>query len=394
MSAGTTVGVRTPAGHLLDRARTVAQTAAAHADDVDQLARFPHEAVAAMRTHRLLSACAPTADGGDGAALPDLLAVADTLARACASTAMIWAMHQIQLACLTRHGHTPALRAVTRDVCTGQLLLASATSEVGTGGDLRSSIAAVETHPAGRRITKQAATVSYGAHADGVLATLRRSPDAAPGDQVLVLLLAAETTLEPLSGWDTLGMRGTCSGGFTLRADVDAERVLPDPFGDIAAQTMVPYSHLLWSACWLGLADAALDRARQSLRRRARKSPADAAPAVSRLAHVASRLAVTRSAVDAAARHHTEPHTAEQAGSWPTAVGLNEIKYAASQTAVEVTLEALHLCGFAGYQERSALSVARHLRDALSAPLMISNDRLLSTNGAILVSGKTIDRPW
>ena len=48
----------------------------------------------------------------------------------------------------------------------------------------------------------------------------------------------------------------------------------------------------------------------------------------------------------------------------------------------------------AGYQERGPFSVARHLRDVLSAPLMVSNDRLLATNGGLLVTRKEDHRPW
>ena len=36
-------------------------------------------------------------------------------------------------------------------------------------------------------------------------------------------------SLEPLLAWDTLGMRGTCSSGFTLKASGEASQILPDP---------------------------------------------------------------------------------------------------------------------------------------------------------------------
>ena len=58
---------------------------------------------------------------------------------------------------------------------------------------------------------KQAPTVSYGANADDLFTTLRRAPDAEPGDQVLVLTKNDQTELEPMGSWDTLGMRATRS---------------------------------------------------------------------------------------------------------------------------------------------------------------------------------------
>ena len=76
------------------------------------------------------------------------------------------------------------------------------------------------------RFEKQAPTVSYGAHADDLFTTLRRAPDAEPGDQVLVLTKSGQAELEPAGTWDTLGMRGTCSPGFVVRAQFAPEQVL------------------------------------------------------------------------------------------------------------------------------------------------------------------------
>ena len=46
-------------------------------------------------------------------------------------------------------------------------------------------------------------------------------------DQVLVAFLKDDYTLEPLVGWDALGMRGTCSDGFKLVASGASEQILP-----------------------------------------------------------------------------------------------------------------------------------------------------------------------
>ncbi|MEU0479240.1 acyl-CoA dehydrogenase family protein [Streptosporangium sp. NPDC006013] len=378
----------------LSRARLAVETAAHHAADVDRNARFPAEAIAALREQRLLSACAPVEVGGDGAALGKLTAIAEVLAGACSSTAMIWAMHQIQLACLVQYGDTPELRRFTRRACAEQLLLASATSEVGTGGDLRSSIATLEPGDVGSTVDKKASTISYGAYSDGILATVRSGPDSAPNDQVLVLVLNHQAELEQLSEWDALGMRGTCSAGFRLRAPVSDGHVLPTPFERIANRTMVPYSHLLWAACWLGIAGSALGRARNLLRERTRRDSSGSAVALTRLAQATARLGAARSATTSAAAFFDRMDTPEDADAWATAIEINEVKYIASQTAVETTLEALAICGFPGYLEHGRYSVARHMRDVLSGPLMISNDRLLVTNGGLLLSIKDNRRPW
>ena len=76
-------------------------------------------------------------------------------------------------------------------------------------------------------------------------------------DQVLLVLLKADYTLERLQVWDTLGMRGTHSEGFTLRARAAAGQILPEPYERIHAQTMVPFAHILWGSVWAGIAAAA-----------------------------------------------------------------------------------------------------------------------------------------
>jgi acyl-CoA dehydrogenase len=72
--------------------------------------------------------------------------------------------------------------------------------------------------------------------------------------------------LEKTIGWDTLGMRGTCSGGFLLKAVGSPEQILPVPYGVIHTPTMVPASHLMWAGNWAGIAAGAVERARTFMR--------------------------------------------------------------------------------------------------------------------------------
>ena len=111
-------------------------------------------------------------------------------------------------------------------------------------------------------LEKNATVMSYGAEADAILTTARRSPDGAASDQVLVAVLKNDYRLERLSGWDALGMRGTCSAGFVLKASGDPEQVLPVPYQEIHARSMMPIAHLTWSGVWSGVAAGAVERAR------------------------------------------------------------------------------------------------------------------------------------
>jgi len=379
------------AGDVVESARRIAEAVAAPAADaVDRDARFPHEAMAALRDARMLGAFVPRELGGRGATIGELAASCELLGRACASTAMIYAMHQIEVVCLVRHGlSSPFFRDYLADLAHHEWLIASATSEIGVGGDLRRSICAVAREGPRIRVTKQAPVISYGEEADDILLTARRGPDAPPADQVLVLSRKAEMRLTRTGDWDTLGMRGTRSFGFTLDISGSADQIVPGPFAEIASQTMLPVSHVLWTSLWLGLATDAVGRARAFVRAEARRAPGTVPPAALRLAETVAELGTMRATVHGGLRdfeqHQDNPDALAGLGF---AIRMNNLKTSASRLAPEIVARALGVCGVSGYRCDSPYAVGRHLRDAYGAALMISNDRVLSANAAMLLVHK------
>ena len=102
---------------------------------------FPQEGLDSLRQQRLLGAQIPLAFGGDGALVSDVTHMC-TLGRACASTAMIFAMHQTKVACLVRHGAgNNCLENLMRPAAAEQMLETS--SEGQNGANMRFSAAAV-----------------------------------------------------------------------------------------------------------------------------------------------------------------------------------------------------------------------------------------------------------
>lgn len=309
------------------------------------------------------------------------------LGRGCTSTAMAYAMHQIQVGCILRHGQSSEwYRAYLRDLCEKELLIASATSELGVGGDLRTSKCAVESNGSGFRLEKQASVISYGEYADEILVTARRNPDAAPGDQVLVLVRKADYTLEKVGGWDTLGMRGTCSNGFVLRSHGVPEQILPVPFAEIASATMVAYSHVLWTGAWLGVGTEAVSRARKFIQGEARKTPGKMPPGALRLAEVTSKLHALRATVEDGRREYEKRlGNPDQLESFGFVVRMNDLKIATSELLVQVVHGCLGTIGIAAYRNDTKFSMGRILRDAYGAVLQINNDRMYGTNAQLLL---------
>jgi acyl-CoA dehydrogenase len=367
-----------------------AEVAAVHAADVDAKARFPSETIDALRAARVLSAPVPRELGGSGCSMMELALLCSTLSQACSASGMVLAMHYIEVACLARHGMgSDFFRGYMRGISDRQWLIASVTSEVGTFGDTRSSICAVEVEGQQFTLRKDATTVSYGAHADSLLVTARRAPDASNSDQVLVLLRAGDYTLTPSSNWDTLGMRGTCSPGGKLEARAGVEQILPGEFAESSAQTMVPYSHILWSSLWWGIAADAVSRAGAFVRGQARKNPGTVPPAAHQLAEATAQLQVMRSTWAQAAAEFDQttarPDGMQELLSMAWALKLNNLKVSASEAAPRLVHMALQIIGVLGYKNDSPFSVGRHYRDALSASLMISNERLMAKSASMLL---------
>src|SRR5579863_8512820 len=116
---------------LLAAVKAIATSIAApEAPDVDARARFPQATVAALRKARVLSAAVPLELGGAGCGMRELALLCATLGQACGSSAMVLAMHYIQVACMARHGlGSPFFRGYLQGLLEHQYLLASMTSE-------------------------------------------------------------------------------------------------------------------------------------------------------------------------------------------------------------------------------------------------------------------------
>lgn len=365
---------------------TVTRTAADHADDVDRDSRIPEEAVRALQAQAMMGLLVPAELGGPGRRMSQVAAVCHALGQSCGSSAMIFAMHQIQVACIVAHGaDSDWHRTLLRRICDQQLLLGSVTSEVGTGGNIHASICAIEAQDGRAQLQKQATTISYGARADALLITARRNPDAAANDQVMLVALQGDYELDKTSGWDALGMRGTCSEGFRVKFAGAEDQVLPVPFTDIAGQTMLPVSHLLWASVWLGIATGAVNRARLYLRQQVRER-GNVSMLSHRLARAVGLLQLMQARLSQALHDYDQVFAAAtQSTPFGFTADMNNLKTTVSELCLEAVQHAFMVCGISAYRNGSEFSLGRHVRDLMSAPVMINNDRMLESTGNLLL---------
>ena len=184
-----------------------------------------------------------------------------------------FAMHQVKIAWhRPPPRRCPLLLQFLRTLQSTRWLLALSMMEGSGGGEIRLSHAPIQILTMGefdsfasilyidgavrRRDCHDGAARSRGGQHREVLAVFRRQ----------------DYTLEPTSTWDTLGMRGTCSVGYLMRAQGEASQVLPELFERIHTPDSGPYAHLLWSSTWQGVASGAVRRARSFARQASRAS--------------------------------------------------------------------------------------------------------------------------
>jgi len=169
--------------------------------------------------------------------------------------------------------------------------------------------------------------------------------------------------------------------------------VLTTPFPKVSVESMVPVSHILWSHLWLGIATDAFDRARAFVRAAAKQKPGQPPPTAVRLSHLMSELSLLRAEVGSGLRGFVEASAEpdrESLSTMASQLRFNNLKIAASEQAPRVCQGAMGVCGIMGFKNDTPFSVGRHLRDTMSACLMVANERIHQTNASLLLIAKDV----
>lgn len=166
---------------------------------------------------------------------------------------------------------------------------------------------------------------------------------------------------------------------------------MKQPFAQIAPQSMVPVSHVLWSHLWLGIATDAFDRARAFVRAQAKRTPGVTPPAATKLSHVMGDLQLLRGEVKAGLADYVQHfEDREWLMTMAAALRFNNLKIAASEQGPRVCHGAMAVSGIVGFKNDTPFAVGRHIRDSMSACLMIANDRIHATNASLLLVAKDV----
>src|SRR5476649_2393558 len=154
---------------------------------------------------------------------------------------------------------------------------------------------------------------------------------------------------------------------------------------------MHPYSHIVWSSLWSGIAMDAVKQARAFVRAEARKTPGETPLSAIRLAEADRVLQEMRHNVATLTREYHELLVAgkpEAFSNFGFSIRTNNLKLSSSQLIIDIVGKAMLICGISGYRNDSKYSLTRNLRDAYGAALMVNNDRIMKLNATMLMVHK------
>ncbi len=365
---------------LVERAETIArEVLRPTAEREDREALWPEAGMEALAEAGLMGLNAPTRAGGHGLGLEGLVSVSRVLARENPSAALCFAMHCVGTAVLSAKATPDQEERFLRPIAEGRHITTLALSEPGTGSHFYIPETTLEEDGDDYVVSGVKSFVTNGGRADSyVLSTVGTGPgEVAEGEFSTVIVEAGADGMCWQDEWRGFGMRGNSS----RTVELDGVRVpranLLGAEGDqiwYVFEVVTPYFLAAMAGTYLGIAEAAVDQVIDHLGSRRLSHTGELLGSHPTLAGELGGLWVdlesTRQLVFSAARR-------ADSGAPESLRGVLACKVAASDSAVEMTKEAMKLVGGIGYRENSHLG--RLLRDAQASHLMAPTTHVLRT---------------
>lgn len=345
----------------------------------DREARWPEESIRALMSAGLGGLVVRVEASGLGKGLAALAAVCERIARYCPSTALCYGMHCVAAATIQAKATPDQRLRYLEPIALGVHVATLALSEPGTGAAFYIPQTELLESPGPSNSFIVRGTKSFvtnGAHADSyVVSVVHGRSDAATGKHSVVLLPKDAEGMEWGGEWTGVGMRANSSRTLNLRDVAVPRRDLLGEEGDqewYVFEVVAPFFLMAMAGTYLGIAESALEEAREHLLRRVHAHTgarlADQTLLQHRMGELFAKVQRTRALIgDAAARADAHDESAMPA--------LLACKAEVAATAVDVVNGAMTLVGGIGYREGARLE--RLLRDSRAADVMAPTTDLL-----------------
>ncbi|MGB5917588.1 acyl-CoA dehydrogenase family protein [Arcobacter sp.] len=354
---------------MLDFAK---QNIAPYTDDVDANAKYPVESFAAIKKEKLTGLLVPKEYGGMGLTMEEHAQTVLAFASSCATTALCYMMHNVATNCIATHGSEEMKKEYLPKIANGEILLALAYSESGTGTHFYNPEIKVTRTADGLIMNGRKSFVTSALYADYYLID-SNSPDGEGLDNWLVPASEGVTFQE--SSWDGLGMRGNASMPMLLENVKITEKNRVGEASTAGGQifnTVGPFFILGLSAVYTGVAlNACNTIIDYSMNRKySDDSALCSIPTVqNHIAEIFTKATAAKHFTLAAAKSGANGDA--DAGAQIISARLN-----ASESAVAVCTKAMKIGGGTAYAKR--IIIERLLRDAFAAQVMAPSTDVLS----------------
>lgn len=355
----------------LEAVRSIAsERIAPHAAQVDRERTFPTEGIEALAEAGGLGLVVPAEHGGAGGGLLALAEACEAVGSACASTGMVYLMHEITAATIAGGGGERAT-GYLNGLASGRIVGTLAFSERGTGAHFYApELRAVQSN-GHVKISGRKSFVTSGGHADVYLVLVQSG-----GGEGLDCFLV-ERTAEGIrfdGEWQGLGMSGNSSIAMELddvTIDVEARIGASGSGADLVFSVVAPFFLVGLASVNVGIASSALKAATEHAAGR-HYADGSVLAEVQGIQHQLADMDIdvrkSRLLVHEAAR-------LGDAGDEGALVPIMEAKISATDTAANVTQRALEVCGGQGYTP--ALPIERSLRDSRAGAVMAPTNAVL-----------------
>ena len=356
---------------VLGSTREVASSViAAQAAILDRERVYPADNMKSLGAVGALGLVVPAEHGGAGAGLAALAEACEAVGAACASTGMVFLMHEVTAATIAIGGGERAA-GLLPELASGEAIGTLAFSERGTGAHFYNPELRAERSNGSVTITGRKSFVTSGGNADHYLVLVQGEADGT-ADAYLVDGDDAAVSFDGV--WAGLGMAGNSSVAMDLAGVqvTGADRIGAAGAGtELVFGVVAPFFLVGLSAVNVGIAAAAAKAATEHAANR-RYPDGSSLAEVQYVQHlIADMDLATRQArllVREAAR-------LGEAGDESALVAIMEAKVAATEAASAVTQKALDATGGQGYTP--ALPIERHLRDARAGAVMAPTNAVL-----------------
>jgi len=356
---------------VLESTREVASSViAAQAATLDRERVYPADNMKALGAVGALGLVVPAEHGGAGAGLAALAEACEAVGAACASTGMVFLMHEVTAATIAIGGGERAAGLLPL-LASGEAIGTLAFSERGTGAHFYNPELRAERSNGSVTITGRKSFVTSGGNADHYLVLVQGEADGT-ADAYLVDGDDAAVSFDGV--WAGLGMAGNSSVAMDLAGVqvTGADRIGAAGAGtELVFGVVAPFFLVGLSAVNVGIAAAAAKAATEHAANR-RYPDGSSLAEVQYVQHlIADMDLATRQArllVQSAA-------ALGDAGDESALVAIMEAKVASTEAAVAVTQNALEATGGQGYTP--SLPIERHLRDARAGSVMAPTNAVL-----------------